>query len=412
MKQNERQALINCKYNLMRDIQTEYLADELCERDVINYEDKNYIWFGNTFDQYCHSILDTVTDSDLRDQKQRERVERLIEVLLKKNTDCFDQLIEVLSSAYPWLSMKLRDTVLQLDLMSADKIDRCIPFQERNLVRTEVIVNVRNELRRLGCGKKCVLIHGTILSGKTVTAAEVVREWTDSPFTDGIFWLNVGKLENALQVMSKLEELYEKVSHSKCSFMDFPSATNAIRKCVANRRTLVVLDDVWNAKDMKLFNIGCALLVTSQHTNVLEGMFERHSPNVSFVDIGTGLSQDDSLAFLTSWIRAELSDEAKNVAQEICDLVQGNPFCLAIIGNYMESDGDDVNKWQYLKNKLTDDNSRPFQGYSTSDYYDYSTIKPLIEERFNSFEEETQDYLKYFIAFPSNAKVPSKVIFH
>ena len=105
-------------------------------------------------------------------------------------------------------------------------------------------------------------IHGMAGSGKTLLAAEVLRdpEITLKYFPDGVFWFRVGMMDQE-KLLNKLKILLEKlnigVNISTVNTVEY--ALELLRKQFLDhfKNSLLILDDVWKGEIIKQFEI-CA----------------------------------------------------------------------------------------------------------------------------------------------------------
>ena len=89
--------------------------------------------------------------------------------------------------------------------------------------------------------------------GKSVLAAEVARDpEVRSKFIDGIFWLSLGINPMLTCRQSDLAEL---LGDRPLPFEDVQQGRIHLSKLLGRKSCLIILDDVWNAEDVKALNV-------------------------------------------------------------------------------------------------------------------------------------------------------------
>jgi WD40 repeat protein len=96
-------------------------------------------------------------------------------------------------------------------------------------------------------------------------------------FDDGILWVTLG--ENPGNLIGKIEDLIYMLSREQHNFTGLDAATARFAELLADRDILVVIDDVWNATDLKPFlqegKKRCARLITTRNDVVLPADAQR-----------------------------------------------------------------------------------------------------------------------------------------
>jgi hypothetical protein len=167
-------------------------------------------------------------------------------------------------------------------------------------------------------------IHGQGGLGKTVLATALAHdEEVRRLFPDGLFWVTLGQ-QPALLALQK--GLLEAVAGAAVDVPSVPLGTERLRALLAEKRCLVVLDDVWQASHAQAFAAVGALgrlLVTTRDRQILVALgAEAHELEA--------LEPAGALALLASWAgqAQPLPAEADRVASECGRL----PLALSLAG--------------------------------------------------------------------------------
>lgn len=91
-------------------------------------------------------------------------------------------------------------------------------------------------------------------------------------FSDGIFWVDLGEKISSTLIAEKINHLLKALGMEYAAFTDFRDASKKLRETLANRRVLLVIDDVWNNAHLDPFlqgGVECAHLVTTRDSNTL-----------------------------------------------------------------------------------------------------------------------------------------------
>ena len=123
--------------------------------------------------------------------------------------------------------------------------------------------------------EKTVAITATIRGaggfGKTTLAQALCHDpRIRAAFPDGILWTTVG--DDPANILPGLRKLYQALTRQEAQFVDQHDAVLQLRQRLADRRCLLVIDDVWNAAHLQPFLEGgaqCARLVTTRIASVI-----------------------------------------------------------------------------------------------------------------------------------------------
>ena len=105
----------------------------------------------------------------------------------------------------------------------------------------------------VGITGRAVGLHGQGGIGKTILAAAVARDRElRRHFPDGVFWVTVG--EDADVVALQIVQL-ERLGAASPELRSMDAAASRLRETLADRRCLLVVDDVWTAAAAAAFAV-------------------------------------------------------------------------------------------------------------------------------------------------------------
>jgi DNA-binding winged helix-turn-helix (wHTH) protein len=186
------------------------------------------------------------------------------------------------------------------------------------LLRGSAVVGITSAARAIG-------LQGMGGIGKTVLATTLVHDpEIRAAFCDGIFWLTFGR---EVSVLVKAAELAYALTNERTNFATVSEARGQLGLYTADKRLLVVLDDVWEPTAVDPFTglgAGCRLLITTRDTRALErARADKHQIEL--------LDPDTARTFLSE--ATDIGVEAlPTVADEIVRECGRLPLALAAVG--------------------------------------------------------------------------------
>ncbi len=244
-------------------------------------------------------------------------------------------------------------------------------------------------------------VHGMGGVGKTILAAHATRDpEVAERFTDGVFWLVIGQVaqeQAASHLMARMADVAEWIEHTRPAFEDLPAAQNHLKRLLADRAVLIVLDDVWHADHAAKFDVvgpDGRVLITTRDTSLLPSECTHrvdllHPPvDLRFLAQAAGLPPDSALP-----------QAARDTARE-CG---GLPLALAICGR-RKAEGLD---WSSLLGALRDadieflelDPEDPQRSVMRSIQVGLTAFQPIEIERYEELA-----------VFPEDAVIPEPAI--
>lgn len=231
-------------------------------------------------------------------------------------------------------------------------------------------------------------IHGMGGVGKTSLAAHVAYQLRDY-FVDGVLWAKL----NATNTMSVLQLFASAFKQNVSQFTDVDSRSQAVRTLLANKRVLIVLDNVESSKQVKplLPPTGpAAVLLTTRKRNL------RVSRGAPQFQLGSFREKNSSsLALFSEILDEQFLEEERPLFQQIADLLGHLPLAIAIVaGRIAYESGWTAEK---MLRRLEEDKSR----LSTLVGED-ECVRTSFNMSFSELKPPQQQFLSTLSLFESN----------
>jgi WD40 repeat protein len=160
-------------------------------------------------------------------------------------------------------------------------------------------------------------------AGKTVLAIALARdENIRKHFVDGVFWLTMGQKQDLVE---RQRQLAKGLGELQRSIVDVQDGRSCLSDLLAKKVCLIVLDDIWDARQIHAFNVlgpRCRMLITTRKAELIREEFNYK------LDVMNDNEALELLAMRAGQKRADLPASAKDVAKECGNL----PLALAMAG--------------------------------------------------------------------------------
>ncbi|PIK57251.1 putative apoptotic protease-activating factor 1 [Apostichopus japonicus] len=378
--------LLSNKERLSRDFMAEHIVSYLVQMSAITPADM----------------------SDILDEKtERLKSAALLDMVIKKGQGAYNALYSAFKEQYSWLAPILHDGVTRDGYDSDDdqgystsEIQTIlskggVPPRPRVYVdRPQLIQMIRHSLRKLKDNPGFVVVHGMGGVGKSILAAEALRDSTV---------LKVGKVDKG-ELLVKAQNLCARLdqNQSRNPPRNLEEARDRLRAILHEQYPccLLIYDDVWSPKVLQGIDVQARILITTRDKSVTDSV----AGPVYDVPLGDGgFSEAQSLRFLASWSKQEvksLPPAAKAIAQES----KGSPLILSIIGGLLS---DSPHRWEFYAEKLKARNYSRLRKAST---YEYRSVDEAIGTSVDELSEPLQEMYKDLAVFNPGVKIPGKVL--
>ena len=271
------------------------------------------------------------------------------------------------------------------------------PLPPNYIERNAELRSLRALVLRDGGGRTVALtaLKGMAGIGKTVLAqALCLDEVTQAAFPDGIIWLPLGK--DPKDPVPLLREAAKVIGDSLEGYDSPQSASNRLRSCLRNKAALLVLDDVWDPRDVAPFLFDSAtsrLMITTRDGRTAAALGAEQQELAV-------LTRDQSLDLIALWAnceRAKLPREAADIVRE-CGCL---PLAVAMVGAQLRGKPD---RWPLVLHKLQNaDLDRIRQSFPE---YPHPNLLRAIDVSMEALPEELCRRYLDFGVFPEDCAVP------
>jgi WD40 repeat protein len=221
------------------------------------------------------------------------------------------------------------------------------PLPENYVERTGVLGVLREAVTADRTSRSMVMIavQGMGGLGKTILAQALCRdEVVQQAFPDGVAWITVGK-EPRDDFAARLREIGKALGDDPGAYDGERAAENRYKSVIHDKAVLIVLDDVWNARDIEPFRAESPrsrLVFTTRDAGIASGTgAQLLTPDF--------LSPDESRAMLASWSGSSV-DAMPPTADVLIRECGGLALAVATIGARLRDKSPAL--WDVVLNQL------------------------------------------------------------
>lgn len=235
--------------------------------------------------------------------------------------------------------------------------------------------------------------------GKTILAQALCHdELTRAAFPDGVIWLPVG--QNPRDVLTLMREAAKAVGDDPRSYDTLQAATNELRNHLRDKAVLLVLDDVWDARDAAPFLIDAPrsrTLLTTRDGRVATALgAAQKSLSV--------LSEEQALELISVWSDCpvnSLPPEALSIVRE-CGCL---PLALAMVGALLRGK---PHRWPNLLHKLEHADLEGIR--QRFPQYPHTDLPRAIEVSIDALAPAVRERYLDFAIFPEDTPIPEAAL--
>ncbi|XP_070310227.1 apoptotic protease-activating factor 1 isoform X4 [Odocoileus virginianus] len=400
MDAKARNCLLQHREVLERDIKTSYIMDHMISNGVLTVSEEEKV---------------------KNEPTQRQRAAMLIKMILKKDNysyisfynallhEGYKDLAALLHGGIPVVSSSDgKDSVSGItSYVRTVLCEGGVPQRPVVFVTRKKLVNaVQQKLSKLNGEPGWVTIYGMAGCGKSVLAAEAVRDhsFLEDCFPGGVHWVSVGKQDKSGLLM-KLQNLCARLDQDESFSQRLPlnieEAKDRLRILMLRKhpRSLLILDDIWDPWVLKAFDNQCQILLTTRDKSVTDSVM---GPKY-VVPVESGLGKEKGLEILSLFVnmkKTDLPEQAHSIIQEC----KGSPLVVSLIGALLR---DFPNRWEYYLRQLQ---NKQFKRIRKSSSYDYEALDEAMSISVEMLREDIKDYYTDLSIFQKDVKVPTKVL--
>ncbi|XP_034982780.1 apoptotic protease-activating factor 1 isoform X1 [Zootoca vivipara] len=390
--------LQNCEA-LERDIKTSYIMDHMIADEALTLLEEEKVKAQTT---------------------QRERAAMLVKIILAKDNYAYVSFYNaLLHEGYKDLAALLQDGIPIISPYNGkNSMDGVTSYVKTILceggvpqrpvvfvTRPELANRIQQKLYKLKSDPGWVIVYGMAGCGKSVLAAEALRDHSllKDCFPGGVHWVSVGKQDKAGLLM-KLQNLCLRLdqdfTYSQRPPLNIEEAKDRLRLLFLRKypRSLLVLDDIWDSWVLKSFDSHCQVLITSRDRSVADSV----AGNKYEVPVESGLTHEKSLEILSRFVNIEIT-ELPEKADCIVKECKGSPLVVSLIGALLR---DFPNRWEYYLKQLQ---NKQFKRIRKSSSYDYEALDEAMSISVEMLPKDFKDYYRDLSVLQKDVKVPSKV---
>uniref|UniRef100_A0A8D2AZN8 Apoptotic protease-activating factor 1 n=1 Tax=Sciurus vulgaris TaxID=55149 RepID=A0A8D2AZN8_SCIVU len=400
MDAKARNCLLQHREALEKDIKTSYIMDHMISDGVLTVSEEEKVKNQPT---------------------KHQRAAVLIKLILKKDNYSYISFYNaLLHEGYKDLAALLHSGIPEISSSSGKDSDGGITSYVRTVLceggvpqrpvvfvtRKKLVNAIQQKLFKLNGDPGWVTIYGMAGCGKSVLAAEAVRDHSllEGCFPGGVHWVSVGKQDKSGLLM-KLQNLCSRLDQDESFSQRLPlnieEAKDRLRILMLRKhpRSLLILDDIWDSWVLKAFDNQCQILLTTRDKSVTDSVM---GPKY-VVPVESGLGKEKGLEILSLFVnmkKADLPEQAHSIIKEC----KGSPLVVSLIGALLR---DFPNRWEYYLRQLQ---NKQFKRIRKSSSYDYEALDEAMSISVEMLREDIKDYYTDLSILQKDVKVPTKVL--
>lgn len=276
--------------------------------------------------------------------------------------------------------------------------DSVPPLPLRYVERRTDLANLRIAVTRDKTSRHIGLtaLRGMGGVGKTVLAQALCHDPTIlDTFPDGIAWVTIGRVPGNL--VSQMRSIAQALGESTVGFDTLGESTNRLRSILHGKAALIVLDDVWNVRDIAPFRVNaprCTMLFTTRNARVVSAL---GAIEYCLNPIDTSAARQ-LLAEYSLTNPEDLPPEADQIVVQAGRL----PLALAMIGAMTRAN---PSGWSNLLHKLRNAEFDKV-GIELPDY-PYPSLASTIEASISGLGEAQRERYLSLAVFPEDFAIPA-----
>lgn len=400
MDAKARNCLLQHREALEKDIKTSYIMDHMISNGVLTVVEEEKVKSQATQYQRAAALIKMILNKD------NYAYISFYNALLHEG---YKDLAGLLHSGLPLVSSSSgKDTdggntsFVRTVLCEGGVPQRPVIF----VTRKKLVSAIQQKLWKLNGEPGWVTIYGMAGCGKSVLAAEAVRDHAllEGCFSGGVHWVSIGKQDKSgllMKLQNLCTRLDQEESFSQRLPLNIEEAKDRLRVLMLRKhpRSLLILDDVWDPWVLKAFDNQCQILLTTRDKSVTDSVM---GPKY-VIPVESGLGKEKGLEILSLFVNMKKEDlpvEAHSIIKEC----KGSPLVVSLVGALLR---DFPNRWAYYLRQLQ---NKQFKRIRKSSSYDYEALDEAMSISVEMLREDIKDYYTDLSILQKDVKVPTKVL--
>ncbi|XP_041441017.1 apoptotic peptidase activating factor 1 L homeolog isoform X1 [Xenopus laevis] len=400
MDEKARSLLLQNRTALVRDIRTAYIMDHMISDQVITPEEEARVKAQHTQVDKANFLINLILG------KGKQAYVSFYNALLHEGYKDLALLLKEAANAEHSDSTKSSSngitSYVQTVLCEGAVPQRPVVF----VTRPKLVTKIQQSLYKLNVESGWVTVYGMAGCGKSVLAAEVLRDHKilTECFPGGVHWVSVGKQDKSgllMKLQNLCTRLDQEAKYSQRPPLNAEEARERLRLMV-NRmypRCLIVLDDVWDSWVLKAFDIQCRVLITSRDKSVTDSL----SGFKEAVRVDSELEHSKGLEILSRFLSLK-AEELPSQAHSIIKVSKGSPLVVSLIGALLR---EFPTRWDFY---LTQLKRKQFKRIRKSSSYDYEALDEAMSISVDNLKEDFREYYNDFSIIEKDVKLPTQVL--
>lgn len=202
--------------------------------------------------------------------------------------------------------------------------DRTPVFVGRRKVLAELIAAIKSKESNF----RPLALVGMGGIGKTTLAIELIHQLeVKAALPDGVLWATLGRQPEKMRLLHRWGELLDADISQNTGLEE---CANRLSTLLRHQKKLLILDDVWQMDDIKVFPKGgsdCRLLVTTRNSDAVNQLMTSY--NFRVFDISP-LTQKESFYLLQQYVSEAVAAD-KETANKLVVSLGGLPLALEVV---------------------------------------------------------------------------------
>jgi WD40 repeat protein len=238
--------------------------------------------------------------------------------------------------------------------------------------------------------------------GKTVLVQSLCNvQAVQDAFPDGVVWGKIGRQPTNLHLVEQIREIGKALGDNLARYDNLQGCTNQLRTTLRDKAALIVLDDVWDPRDIQSFIADaprCKLLLTTRQRAVMTATGAREC------SLG-GLESSQASSLLAKWSGTPVQHFPPE-ADEIIREVGGLPLALSMIGGQVQQGPD---AWGRVSRRLRNAELEKIR-LQLFDYDVADNVAKVIEMSVERLAPQDRERYLSMAAFRVDAPVSKQVL--